>query len=134
MEKTKLTDQEIKKEVDKKTKKFLKNAEKFLAQKAGVEEVPVEWQVSLIMLESYYRDFLTLVLKISQLDSITIMGRYGEQPSPLLGARDKAAIRLESLLKEMGMTMKSGVKLNVIETQKDETPLDVFMKKKVETR
>ena len=129
-----MTDEQIKKKVDLKTKKFIKSAEKFLAEKAGVDEVPVEWEVSLIMLESYYRDFLTLVIKISQLDSITFKGRYGEQPSPLLGARDKAAIRLESLLKEMGMTMKSGVKMKVVEAQKADSPLDQFIKGKIEKR
>lgn len=125
-----MTDEQIKKKVDAKTKKFIKAAEQFLAQKAGVDEVPVEWEVSLIMLESYYRDFLTLVIKISQLESITFKGRYGEQPSPLLAARDKAAIRLESLLKEMGMTMKSAVKMNVVEPKKEETALDLFLKNK----
>lgn len=124
-----LTDQQIKKEVNAKTKKFIKAAEKFLAAKSGLSEVPVEWQVSLLMLESYYRDFLELVLRISQLDSITVKGRYGEQPSPLLNARDRAAIRLESLLKEMGMTMKSAVKMNVVEPKKEESPLDQFIKK-----
>ena len=133
-----MNDEQIKKKVEKDTKKFIKAAEKFLAEKAGIDEVPVEWQVSLIMLESYYRDFLTLVIKISQLPSITIMGRYGEQPSPLLAARDKAAIRLESLLKEMGMTMKSAVKMNVVEPQKEKSGLDLFLenqnKKKIEKR
>lgn len=125
-----MTDEQIKKKVDLKTKKFMKSAEKFLAQKAGIDEVPVEWEVSLIMLESYFRDFLELVMRISDLPSITIKGRYGEQPSPLLGARDRAAIRLESLLKEMGMTMKSAVKMNVVEPKKEETALDLFLKNK----
>ena len=125
-----MTDEQIKKKVDLKTKKFIKSAEKFLAEKAGIDDVPTEWEISLIMLESYYRDFLELVLRIQQLPSITFKGRYGEQPSPLLAARDKAAIRLESLLKEMGMTMKSAAKLNVIEPKKEETALDLFLKNK----
>lgn len=129
-----MTDEQIKKKVEKDTKKFIKAAEKFLAEKAGLDEVPIEWGVSLIMLESYYRDFLELVLRIQELPSITFKGRYGEQPSPLLGARDKAAIRLESLLKEMGMTMKSGVKMKVVEAQKAESPLDQFIKGKIEKR
>ena len=133
-----MTDEQIKKKVDLKTKKFIKSAEKFLATKAGLNEVPLEWEISLIMLESYFRDFLELVLRIQELPSITFKGRYGEQPSPLLAARDKAAIRLESLLKEMGMTMKSGVKMKVVEPQKDKSSLDLFLegqnKKKIEKR
>lgn len=125
-----MTDEQIKKKVDTKTKKFIKSAEQFLAKKSGCDEVPMEWEVSLIMLESYYRDFLELVYRISNLPSITIKGRYGEQPSPLLNARDRAAIRLESLLKEMGMTMKSAVKMNVVEPKKEKTNLELFLESK----
>lgn len=125
----KLTDEEIRKIVDANSKKFMKAAKKFLTSKAGRTEVPVEWEVSLIMLETYYKEFLHLTIKIEQLDSLTIQSRYGEAPNPILTVRDRAAARLESLLKQMGMTMKSSFSMGAIEPQKEETPLDVFLKK-----
>ena len=130
----KLTDEQIRKKVDLKAKKFMKSAEKFLATKAGGTEVPVEWEVSIIMLESYYREFLELTLRIEQLDSLTIQSRYGEAPNPILTVRDRAAARLESLLKQMGMTMKSSVSMGTVEPQRESTPLDTFLKKQIEKR
>ena len=130
----KLTDEQIRKKVDLKAKKFMKSAEKFLATKAGGTEVPVEWEVSTIMLESYYREFLELTLRIEQLDSLTIQSRYGEAPNPILTVRDRAAARLESLLKQMGMTMKSSVSMGTVEPQREITPLDTFLKKQIEKR
>ena len=130
----KMTDEQIRKKVDLKAKKFMKSAEKFLATKAGGTEVPVEWEVSTIMLESYYREFLELTLRIEQLDSLTIQSRYGEAPNPILTVRDRAAARLESLLKQMGMTMKSSVSMGTVEPQRESTPLDTFLKKQIEKR
>ena len=130
----KLTDEEIISEVEKKTKKFMKAARAFLATKAGSTDVPVEWEVSVIMLETYYKEFLELTMRIEQLDSLTISGRYGEAPNPILQVRDKSATRLESLLKQMGMTMKSAINLNVVDPKKEESVLTKYMKGKVEVR
>ncbi len=130
----KLTDEEIISEVEKKTKKFMKAARAFLATKAGSTEVPVEWEVSVIMLETYYKEFLELTMRIEQLDSLTIKGRYGDAPNPILQVRDKSATRLESLLKQMGMTMKSAINLNVVDPKKEESVLTKYMKGKVEVR
>lgn len=124
-----MTDEQIKKKVDLRAKKFMRSANKFLATKAGSDEVPVEWEVSLIMLETYFKEFYELTIRIEQLDKLTIQGRYGEAPNPILTVRDRAAARLESLLKQMGMTMKSAFNMDAIEPQKEETPLDVFLKK-----
>ena len=123
----------IKKEVDRSTKKFMKSARAFLATKGG-GEVPSEWELSLVLLEAYYRQFIELNLQISQLDSLIIEGRYGAVPSPLLACRDKASVRLEALMKEMGLSMKSGIKLNVVEPKKEESALDKYLKKQVEQR
>ena len=130
----KMSDEEIISEVDKRTKKFMKAARAFLATKAGSTEVPVEWEVSVIMLETYYREFLELTMRIEQLDSLTITGRYGETPNPILQVRDKSATRLEILLKQMGITMKSAINLNVVDPKKEESALEKFMKGKVEVR
>ena len=65
----KMSDEEIISEVDKRTKKFMKAARAFLATKAGSTEVPVEWEVSVIMLETYYREFLELTMRIEQKES-----------------------------------------------------------------
>lgn len=127
----KLTEDEIRSKVDRQTKKFMKSARQFLATKAG-GEVPPEWELSLTMLEAYYRQFIELNTQISQMDSLLINGRYGPAPSPLLACRDKASLRLESMMKEMGITLKSGLRLNVVEAKKEETALDRFLKSKAE--
>lgn len=134
MKNKKLTDEQITLEVEKRTKKFMKAARAFLATKAGSTEVPVEWEVSVIMLQTYFEEFLHLTMRIEQLDSLTIKGRYGEAPSPLLAVRDKAATRLESMLKQMGMTMKSAINLNVVDPKKEESVLSKYMKGKIEER
>lgn len=131
---TKLTDEEIRKIVDTNAKKFMKAARKFLAAKSGGTDVPTEWEISMIMLETYYKEFLHLTIKIEQLDSLTIQSRYGEAPNPILTVRDRAAARLESLLKQMGMTMKSSVSMGAVEPQREITPLDTFLKKQIEKR
>ena len=72
VKKVKKSDEEIIQEVDKRTKKFMKAARAFLATKAGSTEVPVEWEVSVIMLQTYFEEFLHLTMRIEQLDSLTI--------------------------------------------------------------
>ena len=139
MKKTdKLTNEEIRAQVEKNSKRFMKAVRTFLATKAGSTEVPVEWEMSIIMLETYYKEFLELTLRIEQMDSLTVTNRYGEVPHPILTVRDRSAARLESILKQLGLTLKSGISLNVVEAQKSESPLDKFLNKqngkKVEKR
>lgn len=129
----KLTDRQIRNRVDKEVEKFIGAARAFLSTKGG-GEVPVEWELSLTMLEAYYRQFSELNLQISQLDSLIENGKYGPRPSCLLAVRDKAAVRLESLMKEMGLSMKSAIKLNVVEPKREESPLDAYLKKQAEKR
>lgn len=131
MKKTeKLSQEEIKKEVEKRTKKYMKSITSFLITKGGGVEVPEEWYCSVMLLESYFRQFVELDIQIQQMDSIIMNGRYGPVVSPLCTARDKAATRLEAQMKEMGITLKSGIKLNVVEPKKEMSALDKFFKDK----
>ena len=130
-------DERTKKRIEKKTKEFMKSARAFLLAKAGGVEIPAEWELSIYMLEIYFRQFLELNEEISAMDTILVQSKYGLIVSPLCSARDKAAVRLESLMKQMGMTMKSGKQLGATDIKKEESPLDQFMQaqnKKIEKR
>lgn len=130
----KLTEKELKtKKVEKKTKEFMKYVNQFLASKSG-GSVPPEWQCSLMLLEEYYKMFIGLTEEISQLDSLIIVGRYGEAPNALLAARDKAAVRLESIMKQLGLTLKAASTMEIIEPVVEESPLESFVKGKIEKR
>ena len=120
-------------EAEKKTKKFMKIARTFLAGKNGGEVAP-EWECSLLMLETYYNQFIRLSQEINKLDSIVEDSRYGKQPSALVKARDATAIRLESILKQLGMTLKSALSMDIAEPIQEESPLESFVKGKIEKR
>ena len=119
--------------IEKKTKKFMRSVKAFLASKSG-GVVPAEWECRLMLLEEYYKQFVTLTEEIDKLDSMVTMSRYGNQPHPLLGARDKAAIRLESLMKSLGLTMKSALSMDIAEPVIEESPLESFVKGRIEKR
>lgn len=126
--------QEYKKKAERQTKKFMKAARAFLAAKltgSSVGQIPDEFELNLILLESYYKTFIMLDLEINDLDSLVVDGRYGPQPITLLSIRDKACVRLESLMKQLGLTLKSGHQIGSTEVKKEETPLDQFMKKQI---
>ena len=134
MPKRKLSEEEIRNnKVERETKKFMKVVRKFLANKNGGEVAP-EWECSLLMLETYYGQFIRLSDEIDALDSIIEMGRYGAQPSPLLKARDTTAIRLEALMKALGLTLKSALSMDIAEPISEESTLEKFVKGKVEKR
>ena len=132
MPKRKLSEEEIKSnKTEREVKKFMKVVRDFLASKNGGEVAP-EWECSLLMLETYYSQFIRLSQEIDALDSIIEMGRYGAQPSPLLKARD--TIRLEALMKALGLTLKSALSMDIAEPVQAESPLEAFVKGKVEKR
>ena len=118
---------------EKKTKKFMKSVRSFLASKSG-GRVPAEWECSLMLLEEYYKQFITITEEIEKLDSMITTSRYGSCPHPLLGARDKAAIRLEALMKALGLTMKSALSMEIAEPVIEDSPLESFVKNKIEKR
>jgi hypothetical protein len=121
------------KKTKKQVKKFMKAVNAYLAEKSG-GKVEKAWGCSLMLLETYYEQFITLSCEIEGLDSLVVDSRYGVVPHPLLAARDKAAIRLESLMKATGITFKEAAKLDIVETVQEESPLDAFIKNKVEKR
>ena len=78
--------------------------------------------------------FIKLTEEINQMDSVIVDSRYGPQPSALLTARDKAAIRLEAAMKSLGITFKESVKMDVMEVTEPETALEKFVKGRIEKR
>lgn len=118
--------------VKKQVKAFMKSVKEYLLAKNG--HIEPSWSCSLSMLEVYYSQFLMLTEEINQLDSLVEESRYGPRPSVLLTARDKTAVRLESLMKQFGITFKSASSMDIIEPVKEESPLEKFVKNKVEKR
>ena len=121
------------KRITKQVKKFMKAVKEFLIAKNG-GKIPPEWGCSLLMLESYYSQFIRLTMEIDALPSLIEQTRYGAAPSPLLKARDSTAVRLESLLKSFGLTMKSAMGMDITEVVVEESPLETFVKNKIEKR
>lgn len=134
MPKRELTeDEKQKNKVERKVKSFMKVVRKFLASKNGGEVAP-EWECSLEMLETYYEQFIRLNEEIKKLDSIITPGKYGMQASPLIKVRDSTAIRLEALLKVLGLTLKSALTMEIAEPVQEESELEKFVKTKIEKR
>ena len=121
------------KKTEKQVKKFMKSVNEYLAEKSG-GKVEKAWGCSLMLLEEYYRQFISLTFEINNLESLVVPSRYGDVPHPLLAARDKSAIRLESLMKATGLTFKEATKMDIVETVAEESPLDMFVKNKIEKR
>jgi hypothetical protein len=108
---------------------FMKNVKGFLSSKSG--DVNPEWECSLIMLETYYKQFLMLTWEIDRLPSLVVDTRYGKQPNALLTARDKSAVRLESMMKQLGITFKEAARLDIIEPVNEESDLEKWVKAKI---
>ena len=130
----KLTEKElIDKRVESKTAKFMSSVRSFIASKNS-NKVPEAFEGSLLLLEEYFKMFIYLSEEIAKLPSMVVDSRYGKVPSPLLAARDKASVRLESLMKQMGITFKAASTMGVVEVQTEESPLEAFVKSKIEKR
>lgn len=121
------------KRITKQIKKYLKAVREFIMAKNG-GKIPPEYGISLLMLETYLGQYIRLTMEIEGLDSLIEQTRYGAAPSPLLKARDTTAVRLESLLKQFGLTMKSGLSMDITEPIKEESALEKFVRKKTEGR
>lgn len=128
-----INDANREKKIKKQVKKFMTAVKAFLKAKNG-GKVPAEWECSLLILETYYEQFCILTDEINNLDSLVQESRYGVQPHPLLGARDKTTIRLEAMLKQFGLTFKEAAKMEVVEVVQEESALESFMKNKIEKR
>lgn len=127
----KLTEEEkSKNKAQRETKKFIESVQEFLKEKNG-GQLETVWNASLLLLASYYEQYIILDEEIKRLPSLVYMGKYGLVPSPLLTCRDKACARLESLMKELGISFKSSVKLNLTSPKEEESPLEKFAKNKM---
>lgn len=115
--------------INKQVKKFMDSVRTFLANKSGGGVAP-EWECSLMLLETYYKQFLILCDEIEALPSLIVDTRYGAAPSPLLAARDKASIRLEAMLKQCGVTFKEAARMEVVEVKQEESDLEKWIKNK----
>lgn len=119
-----------KKKVQLKTKTFVKAAREFLKSKNNGNINP-EWEASLMLLEEYFKTFLQLTYELEGLDSLlTESGKL----TPLYGARDIAARRLEFIMRELGLTFKSQLKMELTEAVEEESPINQFIKGKIESR
>lgn len=121
------------KRITKQVKKFMKHVKEYVKSKNGGKIDPA-WSCSLDMLEQYYTTYLKLSSEINNLPSLIMTSRYGEVPSPLLKARDTTAVRLESLLKAFGLTMKSAMGMEIVEPVVEASPLEKFVQGKIEKR
>lgn len=112
--------------ITRKTNKFMESVKNFLRKRSG-GDIPDEWEASLMILEEYYKLFMQLTLEIEKLDSFLVPSKYGQIISPLIGARDSAARRLESMMGNLGLTLKSAIKLDVAEVEVSDSPLESFL-------
>lgn len=124
------------KKAEKNTKKYIKCVKEFLSEKNG-GEIPPSWNMGITLLEVYYKQWLMVTYELEALDSYVVTNNVGTLiEHPLIGMQNKFSTRLEKQVSEMGLSLKSGAKLNVVEPKKAESALDTFLKKqsKVEVR
>jgi len=114
----------------KKTTAYMKGVKEYLKERNGgkLEQV---WDLDMDMLESYYYQYTFICREIEELPSLIVNTRYGPQPVQLLGARDKAAMRLESLQKSMGLSLKAGKAMNMVEPVREESAVEEFLRGKI---
>lgn len=114
--------------IERDIKSFMGKVVDFLTIKGG-GSMPAEWQLSVDLLETYYRQFLQASTQIAGLEEMTVdTGRGGVKEHPLFTLRDKASIRIEGLLKQMGLTLKTAKDLNVVDVKEKPSALDEFLK------
>lgn len=121
------------KKVTRQTNDFMKAVKEFLTIKGG-GEIPTEWSLSLLLLETYYKQFLLATYQLEDTESLLVESRYGMVENGLLKIQSRAATRLEKQMAELGLSLKAGSKLGVTEPKKELSPLDKFMKGKIEER
>lgn len=122
------------KRIERETKKFLKDVKNFITEKNN-GTIPAEWMMSLRLLETYYRQFLQVTYELEGLESVIVDSRYGPTAHPLLKVQNTAAVRLEKMMSELGLSLKSATKLEIAKPVVEESPLSKFVKnKEVEKR
>ena len=126
----KLTEEEkTKNRIARETATYMESVRDFL-RKANNGEVPLEYNLSLLMLEEYYKQLLVFNAEVAKLDGNYVVDtRYGKQPNAILKARDATVQKLDLLQKQLGLTFNSQIKLKIKDTKPcEESVLEKFMK------
>ena len=114
-----------------KVKRYVKAVEDFI-KRNNDGELPIEFEASIDMLTTYYSLYLKMSDEIDRLDSLMVTENGRVEMHPLLKSRDSVVMRLDSLLKSLGVQFKDQVKMKIIDVTKPETnPLDEWMAKEV---
>lgn len=114
--------------IDRETKKYMESVYEFL-KKNNDGQIPPEYNCSLLMLKSYYKQLLIFNDEIDHLDSYIVDTRYGKQPNALLKARDTTVQKLDLMLKALGLTFKEQTNMKIVQIKPTEdNPLQDFLK------
>lgn len=117
-----------------KVKRYVKAVEDFIRSKNG-GELPIELEASLDMLSTYYALYLRMCDEIDRLTSLMVAENGRVEMHPLLKSRDSVVMRLDSLLKSMGVTFQQQVKMKIIDvTKPDANPLEEWLDGEKEVR
>lgn len=126
----KLTEEEkTKNRIARETATYMEGVREFL-RKANNGEIPLEYNLSLLMLEEYYKQLLVFNAEVAKLDGNYVVDtRYGKQPNAILKARDMTIQKLDMIQKQLGLTFNSQIKLKIKDTKHvEESPLEKLMK------
>lgn len=115
------------KKANKMTDEYMADVTDFLKEKAG-GEIPKEWKLPLSLLKQYYKQWLLVSLELEELDSYIIGNYGGVTEHPLINIQTKMSTRLEKQIAELGLSLKSGKKLDIVDPKKSESALDAFLK------
>lgn len=122
-------EEKIKNKIERDTATYMDGVREFL-RKANNGDIPLEYNLSLLMLEEYYKQLLVFNAEVAKLDGdYVVQTRYGLQPNAILKARDMTVQKLDMIQKQLGLTFNSQIKLKIKDTTKvEESPLEKLMK------
>lgn len=122
-------EEKTKNRIERETATYMEGVREFL-RKANNGEIPLEYNLSLLMLEEYYRQLLIFNAEVAKLDGNYVVDtRYGKQPNAILKARDATIQKLDMIQKQLGLTFNSQIKLKIKDTKHvEESPLEKLMK------
>jgi len=114
----KLTEeQKTKNRIERNVQTYMEDVREFL-KKANNGTIPLEYNLSLLMLEEYYKQLLVFNEEVAKLDgNYVTASRYGLVPNPILKARDATVQKLDLLQKQLGLTFNSQIKLKIKDTK-----------------
>lgn len=122
-------EEKTKNRIARETETYMEGVREFL-RKANNGEIPLEYNLSLLMLEEYYKQLLIFNAEVDKLDGeFVVPTRYGLQPNAILKARDATVQKLDMIQKQLGLTFNSQIKLKIKDTKPvEESPLEKLMK------